>query len=227
MLCAERELQVVNLFAGTPAAGPLPDWDAITGATDPAERTRERRAEDARALGAAGRDPLNLPLLDAQYRSAASAPGLEELDRLLSAHVSSASRVYAPAGIGAHADHVLTRTYARMLRRAGFPVALYAELPYCVRHGWPAWVDGSEPDPHRDVEAFWRPYLAQIPELPPVREGRVVRLEEGAAEAKLEAMRCYRTQLPALDYAAAGVLEDPAIFRFELAWDLLEAAPGV
>jgi LmbE family N-acetylglucosaminyl deacetylase len=220
VLAAEPEVTVANLFAGTPASGRLTEWDAITGAGDSAQRAAERRAEDARALQVAGREPLNLALLDAQYRPAGTAPGLQDIDSVLGDLVTSASRVYAPAGIGSHADHVLARTYARMLCRAGFPVTLYAELPYCVRHGWPAWVDGGEPDPFRDVEAFWRPFLAQIPELGPVRGGRVERLDDRAAAGKLEAMRCYRTQLPALDYAAAGALLERRVYGFELFWEL-------
>lgn len=166
VLSGERHVHVVNLFAGVPAPGQLAPWDAITGATDSAERARERIAEDARALARAGRTPASLPFLDAQYRRPRSAPDLGELDRSLTAVVGAASRVHAPAGLGGHPDHLLARRYARTLLRAGIPVTLYAELPYCVLHGWPSWVNGSEPDPHRDVNAFWLQFLGDVPELP-------------------------------------------------------------
>ncbi len=220
VLREEGPLEVVNIFAGTPAAGTTTLWDSITGSGDSAARTRERLAEDARALGRAERAPVNLPLLDAQYRSGLPRPKLDELDRAVSARVSSASMVYAPAGIGSHPDHLLTRRYARALLRSGMPVTLYAELPYCVLHGWPHWVDGREREPNRDVDVFWRSYLDGVAELPPLREADVRRLDDEQASEKLEAMRCYATQLPALAYGARGLLEDPEIHRYEVSWRL-------
>ena len=223
LLASERPLHVVNVFAGVPAAGGVAPWDAITGAADSSQRARERIAEDARALERAGRKPRNLPFLDAQYRRAGSNPSLAELDRALSAELASVARVYVPAAIGAHPDHLLTRRYGRMLARAGIPVSLYADLPYCVRHGWPHWVDGGAPGAHRDVDAFWLSYLRDVPEAGPLRGAHVERLDDAAAAAKLAAMSCYATQLPALEYGGRPFLADPEIHRFELRWELRPA----
>ncbi|MDQ6811478.1 MAG: PIG-L family deacetylase [Actinomycetota bacterium] len=220
LLSSERELNVVNIFAGVPAPGRLTSWDATTGASDSAERARERISEDALALGRAGRAPLNLTLLDAQYRPVPGALGLRDLERALTDHVQSASRVYVPAGIGGHTDHVLTRRYGRTLLRAGIPVTLYADLPYCILHGWPSWVDGREPEPNRNVDAFWRSYLDAVPELGPLRSATVERLDADAAGAKLQALLCYQTQVPCLSYGARGLLADPAIHGFEVRWEL-------
>ncbi len=219
LLTSDRQVTVVNLFAGVPPPGRLASWDAITGATDSAVRARERIAEDARALAGTGRTPVNLPFLDAQYRGSAPAPTLEEIDHALAAVVTSASRVYVTAGVGGHVDHLLARRYGRMLLRAGIPVTLYAELPYCVLHGWPHWVDGTERDPYRNVDAFWLGFLKGVPELPGLRGAHVERLDDGAAAAKLAAMRCYETQFPGLDHGA-GLLSDPEIHRFEVRWEL-------
>ena len=220
LLTSERRVTVVNLFAGVPPRGRLAPWDAITGATDSAMRARERIAEDARALAGAGRTPVNLPFLDAQYRGAAPDPTLEEIDRALFAAAPSASRVHVTAGVGGHLDHLLARRYGRVLLRAGLPVTLYADLPYCVLHGWPHWVDGTEPDPHRNVDAFWLEFLKVVPELPGLRSAHVERLDDRAAAAKLAAMRCYETQFPGLDYGAGRLLSDPEIHRFEVCWEL-------
>ena len=221
-LASQEPVRVVNLFAGVPPAGtPVPLWDRITGASDSSARMRERLAEDARAIALAGREPLNLPFLDAQYpRTARPAPA--DLDRELAARLAGErfARVLAPAAIGGHPDHLLARRYARVLARAGFAVALYAELPYCVAHGWPGWVDGRSEDRCRDVDPFWSSFLAGVPELGRLRAARVVRLDDAAAAAKLEAMRCYRTQLPALSAGARGLLEDPEIHRWEVSWQL-------
>lgn len=224
LLTRTDELSVVNLCAGVPAPGRLAPWDAITGAQDSSARARERIAEDILALGRAGRRPLSLPFLDAQYRNPGGAPSLGDLDGALAAVVASASRVHVPAGLGGHPDHLLARRYGRMLLRAGMPVTLYAELPYCVLHGWPDWVDGAEPDPHRNVDAFWAPFLEGVPELPTLRAAHVERLDDRAAAAKLEAMRCYATQFPSLDFGAGRLLSDPAIHRFEVRWELTLAS---
>ncbi len=224
LLTSARQVTVVNLCAGVPAPGCLAPWDAITGATDSAVRARERIAEDARALACAGRTPVNLPFLDAQYRSGVPAPSLEEIDHTLSTALPSASRVYVPAGVGGHLDHLLARRYGRMLLRAGLPVTLYADLPYCILHGWPHWVDGTEPDPHRNVDAFWLEFLKGVPELPALRSAHVERLDDDAAAAKLEALRRYETQFPGLDYGAGRLLSDPEIHRFEVWWELAPPA---
>jgi hypothetical protein len=221
VLCSSREVRVVNVFAAVPAPSTLAPWDAITGARDSAERVRERIAEDQLALARAGREAVGLLFHDAQYRQAASGPNLDDLDLALAARVSHASRVYVPAGIGGHVDHLLTRRYGRMLARTGLPVTLYAELPYCVLHGWPEWVAPGKRDPHRDVDAFWRSFLAGVPELPPLRSGLVTRLDDAGAAAKLAAMREYATQLACLDYGGGRVLSDPEIHRFEVHWELL------
>lgn len=221
-LASGDAVRVVNLFAGVPPAGTaVPLWDRITGASDSSARVRERLAEDASALALAGREPTNLPLLDSQYPRP-ERPGPGDLDRELAARLAGESfaRVLAPAAIGGHPDHLLARRYARVLARAGFAVTLYADLPYCVAHGWPGWVDGRGDDPYRDVDAFWSSFLAGVGELGQLRAARVVRLDDAAAAAKLEAIRCYRSQLPALSAGARGLLEDPEIHRYEVSWEL-------
>ena len=223
LLSSADALNVVNVFAGTPPPGSLTLWDSITGATDSAEQTHARRAEDAIALACANRKPLNLSFLDNQYRRTPG-PTLEALDRALCAAVPDASRVYVPAGLGSHPDHLLVRRYGRMLARAGMPVTLYADLPYCVAHGWPHWVEGSEPEPNRNVDAFWLSFLQGVPEMPALRSARVERLDEPAASAKLAAMVCYRTQFPALNGGSKQLLADRAIHGLEVSWELGGAA---
>jgi len=225
LLDSDRELRVVNVFAGVPPAGKLTLWDAITGATDSAARARERLAEDAVALARAGREPVNLALLDAQYRPDPQALRLHELDSALSAQVRSASRLYVPAGIGAHPDHVFVRRYGRLLLRFGVPVTLYADLPYCIFHGWPRWVDGEERDLAPNVDAYWESFLGAVEEMPPLQDAEIVRLDEAQREAKLAAMRSYRTQYPSLNYGARVVLGDPAINGFEVRWELRARNP--
>lgn len=224
LLASDRELHVVNVFAGVPAGGRKTTWEAIIGVQDCAERARGRIAEDALALADAGRRPFNLPLLDREYRGAPFAVGLGDLDRALSSEVESASRVYVPAGIGGHVDHVLTRRYGCALLGAGMPVTLYADLPYCVFHGWPAWVDGAPPEPRRSVDAYWQSFLSAVPAMPPLRAAEVVRLDAPSAGAKLRAIQRYEMSL---NYGFRRLLADPAFHGFEVRWDLIGPGPDV
>lgn len=218
LLSDERELNVVNVFAGIPQDGGAGAWETVLGVRDQAERARQRMAEDARALALAGRTAVNLALLDVSFRRASKLDmTLEQLDRALVAAVPSASHVYVPAGIGGHADHLLTRRYGRMLARMGMPVSVYAELPYCVLHGWPAWVDGREPSPKRDVDAYWQSFLGALPELGPLRSAEVVRLDERDSDSKRRAVEGYEASL---SYAFRQMLADPAFHGFEVRWRL-------
>jgi hypothetical protein len=196
----------------------------VIGVPDPAARARERLAEDARALTLAGRTPVNLELLDASYRRASNVSvTVDDLDRAVCAEIETASHVYVPAGIGGHVDHVLTRRYGRLLARAGVPVSVYAELPYCVFHGWPSWVDGREPSPKRDVESYWKSFLDGVPEMPPLRSATVVRLDEQASASKRLALESYEASL---NYAFRRMLADPAFHAFEVYWRLSVPADG-
>ncbi len=219
VLAGAGDVAVVNLFGGIPAAGRSGVWEQIAGARDSAERTRMRMAEDARALAQAGREALSLPVLDEQYRRDAGVRvGLVDLDRALrSAEAGSASRVYAPAAIGGHADHLLARGYARALLAAGVPVSLYADVPYCFFHGWPSWVDGRPAGAHRNVDAYWMSFLGGVPEMPPLRSAEVLRLDPPSLSAKREAVDCYEASL---NHGVRHLLGDPAFGGFEVRWAL-------
>lgn len=220
LLQATPAALVVNVFAGVPPAGSVARWDRVCCAQDSAARARERLKEDTAALGPLGVTPVQLGFLDIEVRDFAPPPALAQIDAAVCEAVGRASAVYVPAGIGGHADHVTVRSYGRALARAGVPTLLYAEMPYSVVHGWPAWVSGAAEDPFLDPDPFLESYLAATPEAAPLREARVARLDGGDAAAKLAAMRAYRSQYPALDGGANGVLTNPANHAFEVFWAL-------
>jgi LmbE family N-acetylglucosaminyl deacetylase len=220
LLTTEPGLRVATVFAGLPEAGVLTRWDAVTGATESLARAREREAEDDAALTLAGKQTVRLPLLDGEYREPAPPYSLTALDQAVAQAFPRLSAVYAPAGIGGNQDHQLVRWYARMLLRAGLEVHLYADFPYCVQHGWPAWVDGRTRDPNRNVDIFWSSFLAPVPEMPPLRDATVTRLDDAQAAAKLAALDCYASQLTALSPGGRDLLRDPEIHRYEARWHL-------
>lgn len=212
-----REIVVVNVFAGVPDPCPATPWDRLAGASDSQSLMLSRLAEDVDALALAGRTPVSLPFLDHQYRDAE--PNPLEIEAMLSECVPAASAVHAPAGIGGHRDHVIVRDLAvDIARTAGLAVVLYAELPYAVRKGWPAWVTGADRDPHLDLELDWEPALAAAPVPSGALCARVRNLDARQAAAKRRAMKRYRTQFPLLNCGPIGLLEHPRVLPFEVEW---------
>ncbi len=220
VLSGTGELNVVNVFAALPAPGRRGPWEALAGLSDSRERARARLQEDARALALVDRQAHNLELPEIQQRAGPDAVSVAAVASALAQAVPRASRVYAPAGIGGHVDHVLARRCARRLLQRGMPVTLYAELPYCVTHGWPAWVGAQGPHGTGDVDAFWQAFLTDVPEMPPLREARVAHLDAEEARVKLQAIGCYELSL---GLAAREALAAGAFHTAEVMWDLVPA----
>lgn len=206
---------VVNVFAGIPKPGQVTWWDRICAATDSSAHFRARLAEDRAVLEPLVGAPLNLPLLEEQYRRRARI-SLAAIDAPLCEAVRSASAVYAPALLGgSHVDHRLARELARALARQGMPVYLYADMPYAVRYGWPHWVTNTPRDPHLDVDPYWEPTLAEVPEM---SGAQIVRLPPESGARKLAAMQAYATQFKGMDWG--GLLSDPETYCYEVLWRL-------
>jgi LmbE family N-acetylglucosaminyl deacetylase len=204
---------VINICSGIPEAGrDVAYWDRVTGGTDSVDHMRLRLAEDQEAIDSAGAERVNLDFLDKHYRDGKPLDPEELTDRIREALPADAL-VLATAGIGEHVDHLAVRD-ATLQLAGDFEVRLYADVPYCVRYGWPGWVLGTGPDPHLDVEMTWAPALK------PLGEGwrrEAVRLTDSEQEGKLKAMRLYATQYPGLTGGAAvDYLAHPAILPFEV-----------
>ena len=217
VLSAPGPVVVVNVFAGAPPSGwPLGWWDQRTGATDSAARAREREREDDAALGVAGRSPINLDLLEAQYRREPASVDLV-VERIARA-VGLCDVLYAPAVLGAHVDHVLVRDAALRLGSEGARVRLYADLPHGLSRGWPTWVTA---DGRAEVDAAWARALSHaVPECN-VLHPYVHALTADEQRRKLEAVRAYRTQLDELDAMAFAPLHRS--LRYEVVWELAPA----
>src|SRR5215218_6390035 len=71
LLSGPGDVEVINVFAGSPPPGSGASWwDRITAATDSAARMQERRDEDSEAFAIAGRTATHLDFLDEQYEPA-------------------------------------------------------------------------------------------------------------------------------------------------------------
>ena len=219
VLCSPRAVHVVNVCSGLPASELLSPWDRLTGATDSRTRMLERLREDRAALARAGRTATSLGFPEAQYRDGPleSEPLRDALERVL----DTAAEVWAPAGIGGHADHVQIRDTALDLARGEGPtLKLYADLPYAVKYGWPGWVRAEDDDPHLVVEAWWRRFLPADLDLLAAKHA----LSAADVRRKLEALAAYRTQLPGLNGGPLQLLQQPGVIRHEVSWSLRAGA---
>ena len=226
LLTQPGEVLVINVFAGVPESLSEPAWwDQYTGATDSAQRVRERIDEDGRALALAGRAALNLDLLDEQYREAGQPVGplTDQVARLL----PSGAEVYAPAALADHADHVAVRAAALQLRKRGFAVSLYADLPHANVRGWPGWVTGGGAAASKNLAgAMWDRALAGTA-IPPEEMAPTVHvLGAEARSRKLEAVHRYATQLQGLVEFAGRPLTDRETLGYEVVWTLPSVTTG-
>jgi LmbE family N-acetylglucosaminyl deacetylase len=173
---------VLTVFAGFPPRGALGAWDAEGGATDSWARIAERREEDRSALELSGAGLVHLDFPDSQYVAlgVAPAPTLDALVAALRPYLDEAREVFAPSGLSANrrwrrsrrSDHTLVRDAVLEVRP---DATLYADLPYALHR------PGGFALP-RAVSGANR------------REERSQLADELAAQ-KIEAVRCYRTQL--------------------------------
>jgi hypothetical protein len=175
-----------------------------------------RRVKDsASPLATAGRDATSLGFPEAQYRDGPLES--EELQDALERALAGAAEIWAPAGIGGHAEHVQTRDRALNLSlNGGPPLKLYADLPYAVKYGWPGWVRAEDDDPHLVVEAWWRRFLPADLDLLAAKHA----LSPAEVRRKLEALSAYRTQLPGLGGGPLQLLRQPSIISYEVSWSL-------
>ena len=209
---------VVNVFTAEPASDEVSDsawWDRLTGASSSRARMRDRLSEDAEALGLVRRTAFNLGFLDGQYRS--NPQPVDAVADRLAAVVDPAARVYAPAALGAVADHDIVRAAAVTLEQRGYDVTFYADLPHAIQFGWPASVTGMARDEAVDVDAYWAAILGRSLPHAGNLTLEVHALDEGAQGAKLAALRAYRTQLPSL-IALNSRLAEPGALRYEATW---------
>jgi hypothetical protein len=68
LLERDESCTVVNVFTGAPGGGFIPYYDQLSGVSSSAAYMHERALEDRDALSVAGKAPINLGMLEQQYR---------------------------------------------------------------------------------------------------------------------------------------------------------------
>lgn len=216
----DRDAVVATLCTASPNSDTAPsNYDRLTRSSDPSARYEERRAEDLAVAAAGGWRSFHCGLVDFPYRKTDPGPDPGDIARalLLEAKVSQVCELWAPAGIGGHLDHILTRSVGLELQAIlQKPLHLYADLPYAANFGWPSWITGM-PDPaYLDIDADWRRWL---PSQVAVRSDAVIhRLDKQAQERKLEACAVYRTQFAVSDAGPSRLLTHPDRIPVEVSW---------
>ena len=216
---------VVTIFTALPPQDrPVTWWDRLTGATSSLERQRERLAEDAAAMRLLSARGVHLDEPEALYRD--GDPDLGRAAARLTELLTAADEVWLPSAIGGHRDHMLARNAGlRAAAGAGHTeVVLYADFPYVIAFGWPAWVSGQPDRGYLDA-GFW---LAEQLASADLDSGRltpvVTRLSRAQRAVKAEILAAYRTQAPALRLAPPDLAADPSKLDYELCWRM--ALPG-
>lgn len=222
VLAGPGEVVVVNVCDGVPPAGRASGWVRVCGGRDDAEQMRLRLAEDRAALAGVGREAIGLGFLEADERPVQAAP--ETIAGALAAAVPAAARLIAPVGMGSHPDHL-----AACVAAVGFaprlPVELYADIPYALRAGWPAWVSGADPDPHVDPDVPWERALARVPVERAALNAVVVALDDDARAGKARTLECYASQIGALAGGPHRRFDEDAL-RYEVRWSITTTPTG-
>jgi len=196
----------------------------MTGAGDSRTRMNERLAENRALLEAIGAQRRDLGFLDLQYRGPRDTLDPSDVLHALAGEYPTMGTVYAPLGIGGHPDHLVARDVALELARRGAHVELYADMPYAVEWGWPAWVLEAAGDSSAcsrlDAAAYWQQILDALRWDSERLRPRVAALSPDAAERKLEAIKRYRTQFEGLDAAPHDRVSKPIWRRYEVFWEI-------
>lgn len=217
------DVTVVNVFTASPPIGTSPPWwDRATEASDPVERMRERREEDAAALALVGRSSVHIGLLDDQYRH--GEVSAHQIAERIGERLDRGATLYAPGAFDGHPDHCLVRDAALELARLGCPVVVYADLPHATVRGWPAWLSPDEAPAGSEVATEWSRVLAGAGLDTENLVRRVHPLGSQARARKLRAIAAYRTQRAALDRFAFLPLEDPRALAWEVSWEVSASA---
>ena len=204
LLASRPGAVLATVFAGRPEPPlPLSTWDAASGFADGDDVVACRQQEDYRACAALGADPVWLPFLDAQYTTSDTPHEqlIDAIGRTLDAYEPAIAAI--PLGLF-HSDHRSTSdaAFEAAGRRRQMRTIVYADWPY-------SHIDGAIP---RRVSELHGGRVRLTP------TGWAGHGSHACAEAKRQAIGCYRSQLCAF---ATNRLADPlSSVDSERYWDL-------
>ena len=210
---------VVTVFTALPPASLAAGWwDRVTGATSSTVRQQERLAEDHAAMRLLGARAVHLEEPDAQYRD--GAPDLQNAVSSLEREFAGCDEVWLPSAIGGHRDHRAARDAGLWAAVAAghSEVVLYADFPYVIAYGWPAWVTGEPASPYLDAAYWLADQLGAAGLDPGALTPTVTRLTTERRLLKSEVIAAYRTRAAALRLSQVDLDKEPVKLAYELSW---------
>jgi hypothetical protein len=210
---------VLTVFSGLPPAEfGVSSWDRLTGAVNSADRQRERLAEDAAAMRILSAQAGYLDEQEVLYRSAE--PDVDRIASKLVPSFAGADEVWLPSAIGGHGDHAIARDAGLLAAVAAGhdSVVLYADFPYVIIYGWPAWVSGEHADPYLDAASWLSDAISTAGLDAAALSPEVIALTEAQRQLKAEVAWAYRSQAPVLRLAPADLAREPVKLDYELYW---------
>jgi hypothetical protein len=152
------------------------------------------------------------------YRTADPDPDL--LAKRIAAHFADGDEIWLPAAIGGHRDHRIARDAGLSAAAAAgrSQVVLYADFPYVIAYGWPAWVTGQPADPYLDAGFWLAEQLCEVGLDATAMVPEVIPLSADQRARKAQIAAAYRSQAPALGLAPDDLARNPAKLDYELCW---------
>lgn len=213
-------VRVLTVCSGLPDLGAAPtNYDLLTKSDDPYKRMAARIDEDRAACETMGWSVDHLGYLDSPYRDTAHDVEAMEGD-ILDALPQGAFTLLVPAGIGSHPDHVTVRDVAisALPKINCDEVYVYADYPYAAYYGWPHWITGKDYE-YLSIDSYYERSLSSMRKYG-LGDPMLLSLTESQVDAKIEAMKQYRTQFDAMEMGPSRTLTHPERVRYELCWPL-------
>jgi LmbE family N-acetylglucosaminyl deacetylase len=201
----QKNTQLITVFAGLPNGNHATLWDRVGGFKKSRDMMEARRQENETALRGLGVTIVNLDFLDNQYMN--EARDEDELYNQLKARVAKSDTIYAPIAASKlyrHPDHVLLRDIGLQLKKEGFQVSFYADIPYMQIPQKPgnAYIDRLE----RRIFSLTAEKL----------KVSVISLDKKEVRKKVAAMKAYETQFTITNITSFGGLSKKANIQSEI-----------
>lgn len=198
---------VATVFAGIPAHSQLlTDWDAASGFENAQQAVSLRRQEDSKALALLSAAPRWLDFFDSQYQVTPSMDVLADVVGRLMDDIGPAT-VLLPAGLF-HSDHVLVHQ------------AMLAVREHYREKTWLMYEEAN----YRRIRGLLQQRLAGLHRAGIDATPLMVNQKKDTASLKRQAVRCYASQLRALQSTVNDGYAD--VFSPERYWALDSAAPA-
>ena len=201
----QKNTQLITVFAGLPNKNHTTLWDRVGGFKKSRDMMEARRQENEIALKGLGVTIVNLDFLDNQYINEARDEA--DLYNQIRSRVAKTDTVYAPIAASKlyrHPDHVLLREIGLKLKKQGYRVVFYADIPYMQI-------------PKKPGAAYLRRLERRIVSFTGEKlKVSVISLDKNEVMEKNSAMKAYETQFTITNLTSFGMLGKKANIQSEI-----------